>query len=415
MSSSIVTPGIKRDEISSALLIPEVLTHILSFAPPVQLLTGARLVCKRWKHEIESNPILRWRYWVPNRDLHLKGDASQRSSKDNIILEGISLPPPSIRGEYSNLYCKCGPSKSGSSSWACEQHVYTSLFELHPVALHFLQIFWKRFMRMTLAEAEEIVARNSRDALMDELVVLIKPKLREFETAILVDTPEGIRLNTSNRLIRPETLSQQVFLYCGVQHESLIETVLYDNGAQMPIYCQSSRTSRRKMLAVKDLAYNVMHRSLFGDVDLNEVRRKRTMVPPVAEAAESSKDNGEDLPRYYSVIVQIESKSDPTAPNLNRGSIEDTEVEITLALFEPFDIVSVKTRRLAESTQAVRQRCIARFSGDLEPQSWKNKFLPYRMPWRVWARDKKPKAGDQMPNYDEVQEYYRAQAGIPEN
>ncbi|EPS39547.1 hypothetical protein H072_6714 [Dactylellina haptotyla CBS 200.50] len=409
--------------------IPEILTLILSHLPPVYLVTSARLVCKAWKHEIETDPILRWRCWVPNRDRYLPEKKAAAEGGRSNVLDGISLPPPSIRDEYSNIHCKCSPSRSPSSNWVCNTHIYTDLFEVHPVALHFLQIYWRRFMRVPLAKAEEIAAANSRDALMDELVALIKPKLKEFETAVLVDTPDGIRLNTSNRLIRPETMSAKVYLYCGIQHESLIETILYDNGTRAVPLCQSSRTSRRKMLAVKDLVYNVMHRSSYGDTDINQVRKKqeeeindtKNMDPeeykldiPDTENVENVEplDGSDEVPKYYTVLIHVEGKNDTSMPNQRRGAIEDTEVEITLALFEPYDIISVKSRRLAHSIQSVRARCLARYSPFLEPRNWKNDFVPKKSPWRRWARDKKPKTGDLMPEYAEVYEYYRSQGGI---
>lgn len=233
---------------------------------------------------------------------------------------------------------------------------------------------------------------------MDELVALIKPKLKEFETAVLVEPPSGIRLNTSNRLIRPENLSSIVSLYCGVQYESLIETKLYDNGTTTTApFCQSSRTSRRRMLSVKDLVYNVMHRSLFGDVDLNEVRKRR----------ELTKSRDSYFPDHYSAIIQIEGKEDKGSNAY--GGMQDTEVEITLALYEPYDIINIETRKMAESTAAVKSRSIPRYSSTLEPRSWNKPFIPRKTPWRVWARDKRPKKGEQLPDYSTVYDYYQEQ------
>ena len=415
--------------------IPEILAHILSHIPPVQLITGARLVCKAWKDEIETDPIIRWRCWVPSRPKNVpsaptpaentKSENSSSSSsssgggggnpeastlnseepqqqhqqqqtptalKRSRILDGISLPPPSIRSQYTNAACKCNKSPLSPT---CTIHTYTDLFEVHPVAIHFLQLFWRRFMRLPLSKAQEITAADSRDALMDELVALIKPKLKEFETTVLVEPPSGIRLNTSNRLIRPENLSSVISLYCGIQYESLIETKLYDNGTTTVPFCQSSKPSRRGMLSVKDLVYNVMHRSLFGDVDLNEVRKRR----------EPTTDSDPYFPDHYSVIMQIEGKEDKGSKAY--GGMQDTEVEITLALYEPYDIIDVETRTIAESTAAVKARSIPRYSSTLEPRSWNKPFIPRKTPWRVWARDKRPKKGEQLPDYSTVYDYYQ--------
>ncbi|KAF3228766.1 hypothetical protein TWF106_006286 [Orbilia oligospora] len=419
--------------------IPEILAHILSHVPAVQLITGARLVCRAWKDEIETDPILRWRCWVPSRPKNVPstptpaestksensgggGGNSDVLKSDEVVnsdepqqlqhqqqqqqqqqqaptapkrlrvLDGISLPPPSIRSQYTNAACKC---HSSTSSPACTTHTYTDLFEVHPVAIHFLQLFWRRFMRLPLSKAQAITATDSRDALMDELVALIKPKLKEFETAVLVEPPSGIRLNTSNRLIRPENLSSVVSLYCGVQYESLIETKLYDNGTTTAPFCQSSRTSRRRMLSVKDLVYNVMHRSLFGDIDLNEVRKRR----------EPTTNKDSYFPEHYSVIMQIEGKEDKGSNAY--GGMQDTEVEITLALYEPYDIIDVETRKISESTAAVKARSIPRYSSSLEPRSWNKPFVPRKTPWRVWARDKRPKKSEQLPDYSTVYDYYQ--------
>ncbi|KAK6330017.1 hypothetical protein TWF718_003444 [Orbilia javanica] len=443
--------------------IPEILAQILSHVPPVQLITGARLVCRAWKDEIETDPILRWRCWIPSRPKNVSstattptttsskntkpetggsGGSSRSGSNSEVVLitpdgggvnseiqggsprinsgegqqqeeqkqqgqqqkpttpkrlrvlDGISLPPPSIRSQYTNAACKCNG--SSPSSPTCTTHTYTDLFEVHPVAIHFLQLFWRRFMKLPLSKAKEITAADSRDALMDELVALIKPKLKEFETAVLVEPPSGIRLNTSNRLIRPENLSSVVSLYCGIQYESLIETKLYDNGTSTTTpFCQSSRTSRRRMLSVKDLVYNVMHRSLFGDVDLNEVRKRRESTPTF----------GSYFPDHYSVIMQIEGKEDRGSKTY--GGMQDTEVEITLSLHEPFDIVNVETRKMAESRAAVKARSIPRYSSNLEPRSWNKPFVPRKTPWRVWAREKQPKKGEQLPDYSTVYDYYQ--------
>ncbi|KAK6498377.1 hypothetical protein TWF481_010968 [Arthrobotrys musiformis] len=421
--------------------LPEILAHILSHVPPVQLITGARLVCRAWKDEIESDPILRWRCWVPSRPKNVpstppaentkseSGSGSSSTASNNggggdnggggggseqeqqrreqtpttapkrlRVLDGISLPPPSIRSEYSNAACKCNNSRSPSpspSSATCTIHTYTDLFEVHPVAIHFLQLFWRRFMRLPLSRAQEVTGIDSRDALMDELVALIKPKLKEFETAVLIEPPSGIRLNTSNRLIRPENLSSIVSLYCGIQYESLIETKLYDNGTSTTPFCQSSRTSRRRMLSVKDLVYNVMHRSLFGDIDINEARKRR----------EAATQDGSYFPDYYSVIMQIEGKEDKGSNAY--GGMQDTEVEITLALYEPYDITSIETRKMSESTGAVQARSIPRYSSTLEPRSWNKPFIPRKTPWRAWARDKRPKKGEQLPEYNAVYDYYQ--------
>ncbi|KAK6514608.1 hypothetical protein TWF281_004806 [Arthrobotrys megalospora] len=385
--------------------IPEILTHILSHVPPVQLITGARLVCKTWKDEIETDPILRWRCWVPSRPKNVPTTPIAEKSSDSgsekpstpkrlKAFDGISLPPPSIRSEYSNAACKCN--NGSSSTPTCSTHTYTDLFEVHPVAIHFLQLFWRRFMRLPLSRAQEVTGIDSRDALMDELVALIKPKLKEFETAVLVEPPSGIRLNTSNRLIRPENLSSIVSLYCGIQYESLIETKLYDNGTQTAPFCQSSRTSRRRMLSVKDLVYNVMHRSLFGDVDINEIRKRR-------EATDQA--DGSYFPDHYSVIMHIQGKEDKGSNAY--GGMQDTEVEITLALYEPYNILNVETRKITESSSNAKARSIARYSTNLEPRSWNKPFIPRKTPWRVWARDKRPKKGEQLPDYSTVFDYYQ--------
>ncbi|KAF3921768.1 hypothetical protein AA313_de0201099 [Arthrobotrys entomopaga] len=414
-----LSPRGARGDTPDVMLIPEILSQILFHVPTVFLLTTARLVNKSWKQEIESNPILRWKCWVPNCDQYLaekKAAALSRPSGENTnnVLEDVSFPPPSIRNDYSNRHCKCSPTIPPSPNWICNTHSYTDQFQVHPIALHFLQLFWRNFMRVPLSRAEEIVSEHSRDMLMDELVALIKPKLKHFENSLVgqgeVQGESGVRLNTSNLLIRPETFSSKVYLYCGIQHEALIQTLLFDNGTKAALaYSSSARTSRRKMLAVKDLVYNVMHRSLYGDKDINEIRESRE-----SKTETSNAEIQDPLPRYYTVLLHIEGKPDDTMPNQRRGGVDDTEIEITLALFEPFDIVNVQTRRLSESTQNVDARYLARFSSHLERSSWNKDYVCRKTPWRVWARAMKPAAGDQMPSLEEVCDFYMENCGTVE-
>ncbi|KAK6525249.1 hypothetical protein TWF694_005395 [Orbilia ellipsospora] len=407
-----VAPQSLREDTPDVFRVPEILSQILFHVPTVFLLTTARLVSRSWKDEIETNPILRWKCWVPNRDQYLAEKQAAALGQPNgkaDVLEDVSFPPPSIRDDYSNRHCRCSPTKPPSPNWMCSVHAYTDQFEVHPISLHFLQLFWRNFMRVTLPRAKEIVAENSRDLLMDELVALIKPKLKNFENSLGGQGAPGVRLNTSNRLIRPETFSSKILLFCGIQHEALIQTLLYDNGTKSaPGYSSSARTSRRKMLAVKDLVYNVMHRSLYGDRDINEIRERRE---PTTETLLTDSEVKEPLPRHYTVLLHIEGKPDPSMPNQRRGGVEDTEIEITLALFEPFDILSVRSRRLSESTQNVDARYLARFSSHLERRNWDKDYVCRKTPWRIWARGKKPAEGEQMPEFTEVCDFYRTRCG----
>ncbi|KAF3934539.1 hypothetical protein ABW19_dt0207468 [Dactylella cylindrospora] len=480
-----------------AVRIPEILTQILYHIPPVLLSTRFRLVCKSWKREIEYGPVLKWQTWVPTRGSTIRRLKCHSSSAD------ITIPPPSIRELYKNRNCLPGcvgvtGKVEGGIAGVCDIHCYTDTFEIHPMALHFLQLFWQRFMRLPIGNALEIVSRNDNDALMDELVALLKPKLREFEQAAQ-DDPPAVRVCTSNRLFRPETLAANIGLYCGVQNESLIETKLYDNGTLAPFYCNSSRVSSRKMLAVKDLVYNVMHRSFLGDRDILEVKRRRTQKgthhvmlyeenikreqelldklnqrekeqAQLAEKEsqeegqkvgqsvtgdgedkgsgketeennngesekqknieETAKEKGEGgdqaenkevepyleanratwhfktqrykigeefdyIPEYYSVIVQVEGKTDDTSSNGHRGGMEATEIEITLSLSEPFEIINVTTKPLIHSTNNVKERAIPRYS-DMEPGRPTIDSIKKR-DWRRWARLKRPKKGDAIP------------------
>ncbi|KAF3939349.1 hypothetical protein ABW19_dt0205579 [Dactylella cylindrospora] len=109
--------------------LPELLTAILSHLPYVQLLTTTRQVRKSRKLLVGTSPLLLWQTWSTESD---------------------TKAPWSITSSYSNKNCQCtGHSSLGRSdrNWRCENHVYTDTFKLNPLALHFLEIAWKKLMR----------------------------------------------------------------------------------------------------------------------------------------------------------------------------------------------------------------------------------------------------------------------------
>ncbi|EPS37838.1 hypothetical protein H072_8416 [Dactylellina haptotyla CBS 200.50] len=187
--------------------LPETLIHTLSTLPPVFLLTTARLVCKQWQNAVETSPELRWITWV--------GDADS--------------PPHSLRGQYSNRNCgaNCATSLGNLSTDAssghqadaettCKKHIYTDVFEINPIALHFTQQVWGKSKRYQDNKDDLYDKYNGVD--VEEVEDFFDRKLDQLNTMTYRITGRNIASGRGpkmhiNYLFRPQAFALSVYLF----------------------------------------------------------------------------------------------------------------------------------------------------------------------------------------------------------
>ncbi|KAJ6258304.1 hypothetical protein Dda_6344 [Drechslerella dactyloides] len=241
------------NEPSPILTIPEILTLILSHVPPIELLVSCRRVCRNWKATIDASPILRWQTWTSH---------------------STAAIPPSIR--------------DSSPLDAC-------IFELNPLALHFVQRVWRQYMAQPSS-----ATRNG-------LLASVQSSLDAHRTA-----PRPTR-----NLLRPANRTRNIWIYAGGGSGS---------DADMDI-----------------LKYHYNYAGAYVSIDalvstlLEGRRRAERAVADFEIFSASSDGTSEEEDNYYSLIIHAFAERGEQ----DWGIMKDTEIRIRLQMFEPFDIAGV--------------------------------------------------------------------------
>ncbi|KAK6514606.1 hypothetical protein TWF281_004804 [Arthrobotrys megalospora] len=310
----------KPQTCSPVFVIPEIITSILCNLPPVELITTTRAVCKLWKSAVETSPELKWKTW-----------------------NYTTLPPlpKSLQtGSKTSNATKSSPDPAS---------------EISPLALHCIEMVWKRCMKMQRKKQHNCSANvdsqdpdpaptpdsdsdsdstigQYRGVYEDEPMALpswITSKLKPLE-----ELPES---PISSSFINPSK-----FLFRPPFHGGILTSYAGSGESRCEVYVEDT------CYALKELAFI---QETMGPVRRLGPRLIHHITTTLVRGVEAAKDIsapgwGEDFgteKRFFKLTIHVYPRNkDGTLLGYSAG-LEPTAIKVFLKMFEPFDIERVET------------------------------------------------------------------------